>query len=166
MMYDPSIYTLNVEQMLSGQPIDSAIGVLQVVIHDARGLKGSKIGGGQPDPFVSLSINNRKELAKTKYKHNTVNPHWGETKFLLVNSLRDTLTFTVWDYNDHRKNTELGISTFDLSKLAEDATQEGNMVSILRENKEKGQLRFDLSFYPVLKPEIDQGGIEHMPETC
>ncbi len=71
MMYEPNVFTLNLEQMLSGAPIDTSIGVLQVTIHGARDLKGAKLGGGRPDPFVSLSINERVELAKTKYKTNT-----------------------------------------------------------------------------------------------
>jgi Ca2+-dependent lipid-binding protein len=71
MMYDPNIFSLNLEQMLSGKPLDAAIGIIQVVIHSARGIKGTKIGGGTPDPYVSLSMNNRVELACTKYKNNT-----------------------------------------------------------------------------------------------
>ena len=71
MMYDPNVFTLNLEQLLSGAPIDAAIGVLKVTVRHARGIKGSKIGGGTPDPFVSISINNTRELATTKYKHNT-----------------------------------------------------------------------------------------------
>ncbi len=71
MMYEPNVFTLNLEQLLSGKPLDAAIGVLQVSVHSARGIKGTKIGGGTPDPFVSLSINDRQELARTKYKENT-----------------------------------------------------------------------------------------------
>jgi Ca2+-dependent lipid-binding protein len=71
MMYDPNVFTLNLEQMLSGKPLDAAIGVLRVTIQSARGIKGTKIGGGTPDPYVSLTINDRVELARTKYKHNT-----------------------------------------------------------------------------------------------
>lgn len=71
MMYDPNVFTLNLAQMLSGKPLDAAIGVLQVTVHSARGIKGTKIGGGTPDPYVGLSINNRAELARTKYKTNT-----------------------------------------------------------------------------------------------
>ncbi len=70
-MYHPNVFTLNLEQLLSGQPIDAAIGVLQVTVHSARGLKGGKLGGGTPDPYVSMNINNRTELAKTKYKRST-----------------------------------------------------------------------------------------------
>ena len=71
MMYEPNVFTLNLEQMLSGEPVDTAIGVLQVTVQGARDLKGAKLGGGRPDPFVSFSINERTELAKTKYKSNT-----------------------------------------------------------------------------------------------
>ena len=71
MMYDPHVFTLNLEQILSGAPLDTAIGVLQVIVRSAREIKGSKIGGGTPDPYVSLTINDRAELAKTKYKTNT-----------------------------------------------------------------------------------------------
>ena len=70
-MYDPNVYTLNLEQMLSGKPLDAAIGVAQVLIRSARGIKGVKIGGGTPDPYVSLNIENRTELCRTKHKPNT-----------------------------------------------------------------------------------------------
>ena len=70
-MYEPNFFTLNLEQILSGVPLDAAVGVLQVVVRSARGIKGSKIGGGTPDPYISLTINDRSELAKTKYKLNT-----------------------------------------------------------------------------------------------
>jgi Ca2+-dependent lipid-binding protein len=70
-MYEPNVFTLNLEQLLSGTPLDAAIGVLQITLQSARGIKGSKIGGGTPDPFVSININNRAELASTKHKDNT-----------------------------------------------------------------------------------------------
>lgn len=70
MMYDPNVFTLNLEQLLSGTPLDSAIGVLQVTVQSARAIKATKIGGGTPDPYVGLCFNNRAELARTKYKTN------------------------------------------------------------------------------------------------
>ena len=71
-MYHPNFFTLNLEQILSGVPLDTAIGVLQVIVRSARGIKGAKIGGGTPDPYVSLTFNDRAELAKTKHKNNTL----------------------------------------------------------------------------------------------
>ena len=66
-----SVFTLDLEQFLSGTPLDSAIGVLQISVNHARGLKATKIGGGAPDPYVTLSINQRAALAKTKHKDST-----------------------------------------------------------------------------------------------
>ncbi|TFY83046.1 hypothetical protein EWM64_g967 [Hericium alpestre] len=165
MMYDPNVFTLNLEQLLSGTPLDSAVGVVQVTIHNARSLKGSKIGGGTPDPYVSLSINNRAELGKTKYKHSTYNPSWNETKFLLVNNITENLVLTLYDFNEHRKDTELGAALFEFSKLEEDATQEDLAMPVLKDGKDRGELRFDVSYYPVLKPEMNEFGVEELPES-
>ncbi|KAI9462339.1 tricalbin [Lactarius psammicola] len=165
MMYEPNVFTLNLEQLLSGAPVDAAIGVIKVTVYNARNIKASKIGGGTPDPYVSFSINNRTELTKTKYKNSTYNPTWNETKFLLINRLTDNLVFTVMDYNEHRKDTELGASIFELGKLDEDATQEDLSLPLLKDGKERGELRFDVSYFPVLKPQVDESGVEELPES-
>jgi Ca2+-dependent lipid-binding protein len=164
MMYDPNIFTLNLEQLLSGTPLDAAIGVLQVTVHSARSLKAVKLGGGSPDPYVGLSINERQELAHTKYKRCTYNPTWSETKFLLVNSLSDSLILTVYDYNDRRKDSVLGTCNFALEKMKDDARHEGIEAPVLKDGKEKGLLRYDVSFYPVLPPRT-VNGVEELPES-
>lgn len=71
MMYEPNLFTLNIEQLLSGAPVDAAIGVIKITVYNARNIKANKIGGGTPDPYVSFSINNRTELTKTSYKDST-----------------------------------------------------------------------------------------------
>lgn len=160
------------------------------------------MGGGAPDPYVSVSINQRAELARTTRKDSTWavssiscyislskisyrhNPTWHQTVFILINSLAEALTLTVLDHNEHRKDTPLGVATFELSHLAQDAIQEDLVANILREGKQRGEVRFDLwfiffyiyillfnasmirSFYPVLAPTIVDGKEEPMPETC
>lgn len=86
-----------------------------------------------------------------------------ETKFILVNNLTDSLVLTLMDFNDHRKDSEMGSAVFDMSKLREDSTFEGLEASILKDGKERGMMRFDVTFYPVLKPETDSGGKEILP---
>jgi hypothetical protein len=81
------------------------------------------------------------------------NPTWIETKYLLVQSLKDILTLNVYDYNDHRKNTLMSAASFDLSKLLEDSTQEGIIAPLLKDGKDRGELRFDVNYYPVVEPE-------------
>jgi Ca2+-dependent lipid-binding protein len=69
------------------------------------------------------------------------------------------------DYNEHRKDTELGATIFELSKLDEDATQEDLSFPILKDGKEKGDLRFDVSYFQVLKPQVNESGVEELPES-
>ena len=60
----------------------------------------------------------------------------------------------------------MGAASFDLSKLQEDATQENLEAKILKDGKERGDMRFDVSFYPVLKPQkIDGGKEDELPDT-
>ncbi|KJA26087.1 hypothetical protein HYPSUDRAFT_133560, partial [Hypholoma sublateritium FD-334 SS-4] len=153
MMYDPNVFTLNLEQLLSGKPLDAAIGVVQVVLHSARGIVGTKIGGGTPDPYVGLAISGRGELAKTQYKSNTYNPTWNETKYLLVHSLQDTLDFQVYDYNDHRKDTLMSSASFLFSKLIDDQTHENLTSPLLKEGKTRGEIRYDINYFPCIEPE-------------
>jgi Ca2+-dependent lipid-binding protein len=164
MMYDPNVFTVNLEQMLSGVPLDTAIGVIQVTVEAARGLKASKIGGGSPDPYVSISINNREELARTKHKSSTYNPTWMETKFIMVNSLQESLVLSLLDYNEHLKDTHLGTATFEMQKLLEDATREGLELPVLKDGKDKGIIRLEVNYFPVLKLETVNGK-ENLPQT-
>jgi Ca2+-dependent lipid-binding protein len=38
MMYQPNSFTLNLKQMLSGAPIDVAIGVIKVIVHGTHSI--------------------------------------------------------------------------------------------------------------------------------
>ncbi|TNY17332.1 C2 domain-containing protein [Rhodotorula diobovata] len=166
MMYDPNSFTLSLEQMLSGAPVDTAVGVLAVTVHNGRGLKATKLGAGAPDPYVTFSISGRAELARTHIKKNTSTPHWNEQKFILLNSLNDTLTMTVWDFNDRRNDSNMGTVSFDLKSLAEDGEQPGLLGEVINDGKARGQLRYDVNYFPVLKPaKLADGTLEPVPET-
>lgn len=85
-----------------------------------------------------------------------------ETKFILINSLSENLILHLYDYNDHRKNTLLSTATFELSKLVDDASHEGIVSPLLKDGKERGELRYDVTYYPVL--EVPEGSTE-VPES-
>lgn len=71
---------------------------------------------------------------------------------------------TVFDYGGLTKNTSLGAALFEMHKLVEDATLEGIELPILKDGKERGHIRFDVSYYPVLKPQMVDGQ-ERLQET-
>jgi Ca2+-dependent lipid-binding protein len=69
------------------------------------------------------------------------------------------------DYNEFRKDTEIGATAFELAKLNEDATQDDLSFPILKDGKQRGELRFDVSYFPVLKPQVNESGVEELPES-
>ncbi|KAJ9102440.1 hypothetical protein QFC21_002840 [Naganishia friedmannii] len=152
-VYDPNVFTIDLEQLLSGKPLDSAIGVIRVTVDSARGLKATKIGGGAPDPYVSLSLGVKPAVARTKTVESTSSPRWQECHYIIVNSLMDSLVLTVFDYNEHRVDSRLGTVTHDLSTLVE-GKQETLQAKILSEGKDRGDIQYSLTYYPVLEPEV------------
>ncbi|KAM0750754.1 tricalbin [Meredithblackwellia eburnea MCA 4105] len=166
MMYQPNTYTLNLEQMLSGAPVDTACGVLAITLYSGKGLKATKLGGGAPDPYVSVSVAGRAELARTKKKLSTANPVWNETKFILLNNLNEMLTLVVKDWNEHRPDSDLGTANFDLKSLETDGQQEGVQTEVLHDGKPRGQIRFDAVYCPVLQAKKRPDGTEEpIPES-
>jgi Ca2+-dependent lipid-binding protein len=166
MFYAPNVFTLEIAKMLGGAPIDSAIGVLAVTVHRAHGLKNSDKFSGAPDPYTVFTINQRQELARTKIVHETADPKWNETKYIIVTNLNDSLDLVVFDFNEIRKDKELGIASFPLEKLREDPEQENLTLPVISNGKPKGQISFDVRFFPVLEGRtLDDGTKEPAPES-
>lgn len=166
MMYDPNVFTLNLEQMLAGALLDSAIGVLQITVTNAQGLKAVKIGGGTPDPYVTFSIGARSNLDRTKVKHATTNPVWKSVHFLLIHSLNELLTMEVMDYNEVRKDTPLGTASVDLQSLVLEPEQDGLTLPVVHQGKPRGEIRLSMIYHPCLVPkQLENGETEPVPET-
>ncbi|KAI5453154.1 Tricalbin-2 [Naganishia albida] len=164
MLYDPNVFTINLEQLLSGRPLDSAIGVLKVTIDSARGLKATKIGGGDPDPYVSLSLGTKDNVGKTSIKRNTKHPRWQEQRWILLNTVTDSLNMSIFDYNEHRTDSLLGTIKCDLSTLLEDSELQNQVGKIVHEGKDRGEIQYSLAFYPVVAPKQLPDGTVQEPE--
>ncbi len=67
-----------------------------------------------------MSLNNRTELGRTKIVHDTDSPRWNETIYVIITSFSDALTIVPFDWNEYRKDKELGTAAFALSKLEEE----------------------------------------------
>lgn len=70
-------------------------------------------------------------------------PHWNETKYILLNNLNENLAMTIMDWNEHRPDSDLGVTNFDLKSLAEDGQQEGLMGDVIFDGKARGQIKYD-----------------------
>jgi Ca2+-dependent lipid-binding protein len=165
MMYEPNVFPIEIAKMLAGNPVDNAIGVIAVTISGAANLKGSGRIGNTIDPYVSLSLNSRNELARTKTIQDTSNPRWNETLYIIITSFTDALTMAVWDYNEFRKDQELGIATFPLDKLESEHEHEGLNLDVSFSGRSRGVLQAEVRFFPVLEGrKLEDGTEEPAPE--
>ncbi|RDL36872.1 C2 (Calcium CaLB) [Venustampulla echinocandica] len=163
-MYAPNVFPIEVAKMLSGSPVDQAIGVLAVTLYGAQDLKNPDKFSGSPDPFTALSFNDGATLAQTKVIKQTTNPKWNETKYLLVTSFNDVLTMDIIDFNDYRKHKKLGTARFPLERVQDVTDHENEQLELVaNDGKARGLLTADVRFFPVLEGEANGDGKKGPP---
>ncbi|KAJ3217090.1 hypothetical protein HK099_005603 [Clydaea vesicula] len=125
---DPVKIHLPLEEWAGALPIvDKPIGVLKLIIYQAKDLKNRE-NIGQSDPYTKFILGD-KVLGRTKAVHNNLNPKWGSEHFIIIYESfvdpanNDSLYFEIFDENEATKDKSMGrTSTLKLShwiKLAE-----------------------------------------------
>jgi len=72
----------------------------------------------------------------------------------------------VYDYNEIRKDKLLGTANFDLKQLEEDSERENVTLPVVYNAKTRGEVVFDVRYYPVLRPtKLEDGTEQPPPET-
>lgn len=150
-MYAPNVFPIEVAKMLSGSAVDQAIGVVAVTIHGAQGLKNPDKFSGNPDPYAVVSLNARVALAQTKIVKENANPKWNETKYIIVTSLKDSLTLQIYDYSEYHKDKGLGTATFPLENLEAISERDNEQLEVTANGKARGIVYMDIRFFPVLQ---------------
>ncbi|RCK64251.1 Tricalbin-1 [Candida viswanathii] len=151
LLFSPISFQLNVQQLLAGNALDSAIGVLTITVDSARGLKGFKTIGNTLDPYLTFGFQN-KVLGKTKVIDDTSSPVWKETVSIPISSLSEPFTISCIDFNDFRKDRQVGAIQFDLESLIDEPKQSNLTAAFMRNNKPVGELSFGLHFMPTIEP--------------
>lgn len=165
-MYAPNVFPIEVAKMLSGSAVDQAVGVMAVTLHGAQGLKNTDKFAGTPDPYVVLSFNAGSPLAQTKIIKENSSPKWNETKYVIVTSFSDILTLTTFDYNEYRKDKELGAAVFPLERIQEVTEHENEQLEVLANGKSRGAISADFRFFPILEGRtLEDGKKEPPPES-
>ncbi|KAF9928845.1 hypothetical protein FBU30_002054, partial [Linnemannia zychae] len=163
MMYAPNVYTLDLEQMMTGgASLTAAAGVVQFTIYNAKDLKNTELVGNS-DPYVKIRLGNRPELATTAVKSDTLNPIWNETNTILVNNLNEVICMEIFDKDSVRKDRPLGQANFDLKSLEDNPIQDDVWCKVLRNGKERGGIRIRAAYFPVQHPQPSADGKELVP---
>lgn len=165
-MYDPNVFPIEIAKMLAGNPVDQAIGVLAVNLHGAHGLKNPDKLAGTPDPYTVVSLNGRVPLGRTKTVEGNPNPRWGDVIYVILTSFADALTLQVYDYNEYRKDKELGTATFALDQLEKATDHENLRLEVMANGKPRGLIQANVNFFPVLEGrKLEDGSAEAPPES-
>ena len=165
MMYSPNVFPVEIAKMLAGNAIDQAIGVVALTLHGAHHLKNPDAFSGTPDPYATVSLNNRAELGRTKIIHDTDSPRWGDTLYVIITSFADALTIRPHDWNEFRKDKELGMATFALDRLEEQNEHESVYLDVMASGRNRGVIHADVRFFPVLEGrQLESGETEPPPE--
>ncbi|KAF9545503.1 hypothetical protein EC957_010919 [Mortierella hygrophila] len=163
MMYAPNVYTLDLEQMMTGgASLTAASGIIQFTIYNAKDIKNSELLG-QSDPYIKIRLGNRPEIASTQVQKNTLNPVFNETNIILINNLNEMICMEVFDKDAVGKDSSLGQANFDLKTLEENPIQDDVWCSILLNGKERGSIRIRAAYFPVAKPTPVEDGGEPVP---
>jgi len=166
MMYAPNVFPIEIAKMLAGNAVDQAIGVVQINLHGAQGLKNPDKFPGTPDPYTIISVNSRDVLGKSKTVMESANPKWNESFNVIVTSLKDGLTLQIYDWNEYRKDKDLGTATFQLSKLEHESVHENLNLEVMANGRARGVIQADIRFFPVLDPEkLADGTLGQVPES-
>lgn len=156
-VYAPLSFQLNVQQLVAGYPLDSAVGVLQITAKGAKDIKGFHTIGNTLDPYLTYGFNSE-ILGKTKHKNDTDRPVWNESTMITVKSLSEPLSISVWDHNGKRKDRQLGTVQFDLETLQINPRQNKIVAPFIRNNKPVGELEFGLKYMPTIPPKRNPDG--------
>lgn len=143
LLFSPMSFQLNIQQLLSGAALDSAIGVLAVTA------TGAAVHGDSPDPYLVIST--AKSHIKTAVVKNSNRPAWKTVHYILVQSLLEPLALQVFDYNEFRKDRPLGEADVDLEQLLSTPTLAGQLQPLVKNNKRVGSVLYDLRWYPTLE---------------
>lgn len=161
-LFSPLSFQLNVEQLMAGAPLNSAIGVLVVNVKSAKGLKNYGRIGNTIDPYCTLGFF-KSVLAKTKYKNDTSRPVWNETLNIPISTTSEPLNITVMDHNGHRNDNIIGSVQLDLEILTQNQKHPNINAPVVRNNKVVGELLFGLSFMPALMATRQPDGAVNPP---
>ncbi|KAF9436033.1 hypothetical protein BGZ76_004991 [Entomortierella beljakovae] len=160
MMYAPNVYTLDLEQIMTGgASLTAAAGVLQFTLYNAKDLKNSEIVG-IPDPYCKIRLGNRPPLAITDVQQDNLNPVWNETISILLNNLNEVVSIEILDKDNVRKDRPIGQANFDLKSLEDEPIQDDVWCKVLRNGKERGNVRIRLAWFPIQTPELGEDGQE------
>ncbi len=152
MLFVPLSFQLNIEQLLAGNGMTGALGVLEIKVKNAKNLQGADTFNNTIDPYFTFEFIGDVK-AQTKVVFDNINPVYNETLRIILNSSSDPLIIKLYDENvsDGRKDKFMGAALFDLEELVSKGSIENVSIPVLRNNHPAGTFNFDIKLMKSLQ---------------
>lgn len=147
-VFAPLSFQLNVQQLMAGAPLNSAVGLLVIDVQQAKGLRNFGGINNTVDPYVTFGYS-KEVLEKTSFKKDTKNPVWNERLYVVVNTFAEPLNINVMDKRKHRSDNQIGSIQYDLETFRDKEKQEIT-APIIRNSKPVGELLLKMHYMPTL----------------
>ncbi|KAI9340575.1 hypothetical protein BDR26DRAFT_1007509 [Obelidium mucronatum] len=168
----PHKNSIDVDGIMNGTSSDSPVGVLKIIVHEAKNLKNIELAGIS-DPYVAVRLGG-KVVAITGTKENNLNPYWGQTLFIPIMSSNllpknnetplDELEFEIFDANEAGSDKSMGlVKSVKLSrwvKILDEiiiAKQEAKKSEDLKASKNDLSNQETASLPPIPLPSVSSG---------
>ncbi|ODV83193.1 hypothetical protein CANARDRAFT_9769 [[Candida] arabinofermentans NRRL YB-2248] len=151
-VFDPLSFQLNLEQLLAGNGVSGALGILELNVKSAKNLKAADTFNNTIDPYLTFGFGSQ-VLTKTKVIPDTMNPVWNERVNVMLKSSSEPLSIILYDENesDGRKDKFMGAALYDLEEVMIKGEMRNITLPILRNNKPAGEVTFDLKLMKTLQ---------------
>lgn len=156
-LFSPLSFQLNVQQLMAGCALNSAIGVLVVDVKSAKGLRNYGRKDNTVDPYCTLGFA-KNVLAKTKTISSSSKPVWNQKLYIPISSTSEPLNIIIMDANDYRNDHQIGSVQFDLDVLNHNPKNPNVTAAVVRNNKPVGEFQFGYQFTPTLIPQREPDG--------
>ena len=152
MLFSPLSFQVNLEQLLAGNGMRGALGILELNIKNAKGLRGADTFNNTIDPYFTFGFGEQ-VLGKTKVVPDTVDPVYNQRVNVMLKTSTEPLAIMLYDENeaDGRKDKFMGAVLYDLEDIMAKGKIDDVTLPVLRNNRPAGQISFSLKLMRSLQ---------------
>ncbi|VEU23183.1 DEKNAAC104313 [Brettanomyces naardenensis] len=152
MLFSPLSFQVNLEQLLAGNGLRGALGILELNIKHAKGLRGADTYDNTIDPYFTFGFSG-KVLAKTKVAPDTTDPVYNEKINVMLKTSTEPLAIILYDENesDGRKDKFMGAALYDLENIMVKGEISDITLPVLRNNRPAGEVTIGLKLMKSLQ---------------
>ncbi|CAG8713061.1 4588_t:CDS:2, partial [Gigaspora rosea] len=134
-------------------PNDKAVGIIRILIKDAKNLKKSDswLTFSNPDPYIRIVDSAGNEIVRSHVIHGTINPKWNEVHLISAHGLGENISFEIYDEKLFIADQPCGTYVLDTNILLKSEDQSKPIISQfplqIGKRPVRGHLNLEVQFF-------------------